>query len=192
MRELGDRAGELDARRAAPDNDERQKRRALPLVGLPLRLLEGEEYAAPYGGRVLERLEAGRERLPGIVAEIGVPRAGRQHERVVAKRRAVIEAKLASLLVDRLDGRQQRRDIRAPAKEMPDRPGDLRGRERRRRRLIEQRLKQMVVASIDDRDLNRRAGKPVHGLEPAEPGADHDHMMSAHRALRPLSNGPET
>ena len=109
-----------------------------------------------------------------------MPRAGRQHERVVAKRRAVIEAKLARLLVDRLDGRQQGRDILAPAKEMPDRPGDLRGRERRRRRLIEQRLKQMVVASIDDRDLDRRAGKPVHGLEPAEPGADHDHMMGGH------------
>ena len=163
------------------------------LVGLPLRLLEGEEDTASYRGRILERLEAGRERLPGVVAEIGVPRAGREHERVVAKRRAVIEAKLARLLVDGLDGRQQSRDILAPAQEMPDRPGDLRGRERRRRRLIEKRLKQMVVASIDDRDLDRRAGKPVHGLEPAEPGADHDHMMSAHRHIpSDVNNRPES
>ncbi len=85
-RELGDRAGELDARRTGADNDEGQKRRALPLVGLALRLLEGEEDAAPYGRRVLERLEARRERLPSIMAEIGVPRAGRQHERVIANR----------------------------------------------------------------------------------------------------------
>ena len=63
---------------------------------------------------------------------------------------------------------------------MPDRPGDLRRRKRRRRRLIEKRLKQMVVASIDDGDLNRRAGESVDGLEPAEPGADYDHMMSGH------------
>ena len=103
------------------------------------------------------------------MAEIGVPRAGRQHERVVAKRRAVIEAKLASLPVDGLDGRQQGRDIRAPAKEMPDRPGDLRGRERRGRRLIEKRLKQVMVASVDDRDADRRAGKPVTDSSPPNP-----------------------
>ena len=81
--------------------------------------------------------------------------------------------------VDGLDGRQQRCDILAPAQKVPDRPGDLRGRERRCRRLIEQRLKQMVVASVDDGDPDRRAGKPMDGLEAAEPGADHDHMMSA-------------
>ena len=46
----------------------------------------------------------------------------------------------------------------------------------------------MVVASIDDRDFNRRAGKPVRGLEAAEPGADHHHMMSAHHHIRPKVN----
>jgi hypothetical protein len=46
----------------------------------------------------------------------------------------------------------------------------------------------VVVASIDDRDADWRSGKPVHSLEPAEPGADHDHMMSAHRSTRPTVN----
>jgi hypothetical protein len=50
--------------------------------------LKGEENAPANGRRILERFQARRERLPRIVAEIGVPRAGRQHERVVAKRRA--------------------------------------------------------------------------------------------------------
>ena len=86
--------------------------------------------------------------------------------------------KLASLAVDGLDGSKQSRDILAPAKEVPDRPRDLGGRERRCRRLIEQRLKQMMVTAVDDGDPDRRAGEPVDGLQPAEPGADHDHLMS--------------
>ena len=80
---------------------------------------------APYRRRVLERLETRRERFPSVMAEIGVPRAGREHERIVVKRRAVIEVKLVSLLIDGLDGSEQGHDIRAPAKEMPDRPGNL-------------------------------------------------------------------
>ena len=101
----------LDPRRVCADDDKGHERRELLLVDLALRRLEGEENAAPYGGRVLERLQARRERLPGVMAEIGVPRAGRQHERVVANRRAVIEAELTSLLVNCLDGRQQGRVI---------------------------------------------------------------------------------
>ena len=133
-------------------------------------------------------LRSGRERLPIVVAEIGVPRAGREHERVVANRRAVIEVELTSLLVDGLDGRQQGRDIPAPAQELPDRPGDLRRGERRSRGLIEKRLKQVMIATIDDRDANRRSREPVNGLESAEPGADHDRMMSAHHPVRPTVN----
>ncbi len=58
-RQLGNRAGKLDALDGLNGyNHESQKRRALLLVGLALGLLEGEEDAAPYGGRVFERLEA--------------------------------------------------------------------------------------------------------------------------------------
>jgi hypothetical protein len=40
--------------------------------------------------------------------------------------------------------------------------------------LIEQRLKEMVVASIDERDADRRAGKPLNRFQPAESTADDD------------------
>jgi hypothetical protein len=36
-----------------------------------------------------------------------------------------------------------------------------------------------MIATIDDRNADRRSGKPVNSLEPAEPGADHDRVMSA-------------
>src|SRR5262249_27819518 len=159
------------AGRPGADNDEGHERRPLLRVWLALRLFEGEEDAAANGRRVLERLQARRERLPIVMAEIGVARAGRQNERVVGEHRAVIEMQLATLLVDGLDRGEQGRDLLALAKQMSDRPGDLRWRERRRRRLIEQRLEQVMVATIDDRDADWRAGKPVNGFEPAKSGA---------------------
>src|SRR5579872_1077290 len=91
------------------------------------------------------------------------------------------------LPVDGLDGGEQSGDLRAAAKEMPDRPGDFRGRKRSGRRLIEQRLKQVMVATIDDRDANRRSSETVNRLEPAESGADHDHMISFGHPIRPDS-----
>ena len=81
-REFGDRSGKLDPRRASADDDEGHESRALQLAGLALRPLEGEENAASDRCRVFERLQARRERLPVVMAEIGVPRAGRHHQRI--------------------------------------------------------------------------------------------------------------
>ena len=70
-------------------------------------------------------------------------------------------------------------DVPALAQEVPDRPGDLRRRERGGRDLIEKRLKQMMIAAVDEGDADRRAGEPMNGFEPAESGADDDHVMGA-------------
>ena len=78
--QLGDRARHLDAGRAAADDDEVQQPRALGRVGLGLGLLEGEQDAAADVGRVVDGLQAGRERRPVVVAEIGVLRAGREDQ----------------------------------------------------------------------------------------------------------------
>ena len=148
-------------------------------VRLALRPLEGEQNAAPDGGRVFERLQARRERLPIVMAEIGVPGAGRQHQRIEVDGRSVIEPDASRVLVDGLDRSEQRRHVPALAQEMPDRPGDLRRRERGGRDLIEKRLKQMMIAAVDEGDADRRPGKPMNGFEPAESGADDDHVMGA-------------
>ena len=84
-RQFDDRPGELDPGRAGADNDEGEQRRPPCLIALALRLLEGDQNAAPDGGRVFERLQSRRERLPIIMAEIGVTRAGRQHQRIVVE-----------------------------------------------------------------------------------------------------------
>ena len=65
--------------------------------------------------------------------------------------------------------------LRWPAEDGADRPGDVAGRERGRRHLVEQRLEQMVVVPVDQRDLGRRAGQGARHLEPAEAGAEDHH-----------------
>src|SRR5712672_1129441 len=64
---------------------------------------------------------------------------------------------------------------------MPDRPGDLRGREHRRADLVEQRLEQVMVALVDDGDAQPRpgcgAGEPLTERQTAEACADDDDVM---------------
>ena len=54
-------------------------------VGLALGALEGEQHPAADLERVLQALEPGRERLPFVVAEVGVAGAGGDDEIVVAE-----------------------------------------------------------------------------------------------------------
>ena len=112
-------------------------------------------------GGVFQRLQARRERLPLVMAEIGVTRAGGENQRVVGHGVAVIEQHALGRGVDAADGGKQRRHLRAVAQEIADRPGDLGGRQRGGRDLVEQRLEQMMVAAVDQRDLRpaRRQGR---------------------------------
>jgi hypothetical protein len=41
----------------------------------------------------------------------------------------------------------------------------------------------MVVASIEDRDANRRPPERTRRLEPAEPGTHDDHVFGCHQDL---------
>jgi hypothetical protein len=54
--------------------------------------------------------------------------------------------------------------------------------------LVKKRLKEVVVATVDQRDANWRSGESMNGLEPAESGADYDHMMTAHCLSAPTLN----
>ncbi len=155
-REFGNGAGQFHAGRPAADDRQRQQRLALLRIGFPLGLLEGQQDAPPNGGGVLERLQPGRERLPFVMAEIGVAGAGGEHQRVVGDRAAVVEQHALAGAVDATDIGEQRRHVLALAQEMADRPGNLRGRQRRGRHLIEQWLEKMVVALVDHGDADRR------------------------------------
>ena len=146
-------------------------------VGLALGLLEGEQDAAADLERVLEALETGRERLPVLVAEIGVARAGREHEVVVAEA-AVFQHELVRRDVDRHGLREQHAGVGLAAQDGADRVRDVGGREPGSRDLVEQRLEEMVVAAVDERHVHRRAAERLGGGEAAEAAAD-DHDVRA-------------
>jgi hypothetical protein len=96
--------------------------------------------APAQGGGVFQRLQAGRERLPFVMAEIGMPRPGGEHQRVIGQRVAVLEQHALAAAIDAGDGGEQGRHVGPVAEEITDRPGDFRGRERGGRDLVEQRL----------------------------------------------------
>ena len=161
-------------------------------IGLALGALERDQNAPPQRGGVLERFQSRRERLPFVMAEIGVARAGGEHQRVVRHRVAVVEQHGMAVGIDSGDCGKQRRHLLASTQQMANRPGDFGRGERGGRDLIEQRLEQMMVAAVDQGDLHRRTGKPEGALQPTETGADDHHAMRlfrrAHYGMRPRLN----
>ena len=84
-RDLGERAGHLDARRPAANHHERQQPLAANRIGLALGVLERQQHATADVERVLDRLESGRHRAPLVVPEVGVRRAARDNQIVVGQ-----------------------------------------------------------------------------------------------------------
>jgi hypothetical protein len=75
-RDLGQRAGHLDACRSATDDDKGEKFAAALRIHFPFGALECQQDAAPDLQRVLQGFETGRDSAPFVVAEIGVRSAG--------------------------------------------------------------------------------------------------------------------
>ena len=119
------------------------------------------------------------------MAEIGVLRAGCDDQVVERDAAAIGEAHLVRHRVDAADLAQQRRHLAAAMQQVPDRPGDFRCAEGGGGHLIEQGLEQMVVAAIDDRDVDGRAGEFVDRRQPAEAAADDHDPGSVHLRSHP-------
>ena len=175
-RHLGERARHLDAGRAAADHDERQERGAGAPVGLALGALERQQHPPPDLERILERLQARR----GACAT----RRGRNRRASRRSRRSGSRSSISpSVRMSRLAARsiagglgEQHLDVALPPQDPADRRGDVPRRQRRHRDLIQQRLEDMMVAPIDQRDPHRRAAQRPRGIQAAETAAD-DHDM---------------
>ena len=91
---------------------------------------------------------------PVIVAEIGVGDARRQDQDVVIDRAVGQD----DPFLGHVDGRgvgQHHADVRLMAEDPADRRGDVGRAERGGRHLVEQRLEEVVVGAVDDRDPAR-------------------------------------
>ena len=114
--------------------------------------------------------------------------AGRDDQRVVRDRSAVGEQDLAPLRVDADRLAEDDRRVALLAEDRAQRLGDVAGRQRARRDLVQQRLEQVEVAPVDERqaDLGIDA-EAARGVQPGEPATDdHDAMRQSRRLGRRL------
>src|SRR5690606_6593791 len=123
---------------------------------------------------VFERLETGSPSTPFVVAEVSMCRPCR-HDQIVERQAGAVGK------CERLAGDVNRRDVAHPyarvvlmPKNPPDRCGDIARRQSRRRHLIEQRLKHVVVAPVDQQDLGGGLSESLGRGQAAETTADDD------------------
>ena len=81
---------------------------------------------------------------------------------------------------------EQHRDVLLVAQHPPDRRGDVARRQRRRRDLVQQRLEEMVVVAVDQRDADRRARERPRRVEAAEAAADDHDVWKRSRSVHVL------
>ena len=72
---------------------------------------------------------------------------------------------------------QQDADVAVALEDRAERIGDLAGRERPGRDLVGERLEEMEVAAVDERDLDRRTPQLRDRLQAAETSADDDDVV---------------
>ena len=180
LRDLCDRAGHFNAGGAAAYDDEGKQTPLLRGVGDQLGLLEGDQNTAADAGRVLDALEARRIGRPFVMAEIGVHGAGRDHQ-IIVGHVAEIGVQQLFLHIHAADVLHQHRRVALLAQDMPDRPGHVGGRKRRRRHLVEQRLEAVMVLAVDQDDVGGRTPQRLGRLQPAKAGAYDHHPGNAFR-----------
>jgi hypothetical protein len=123
-RDLGERAGQFDARRAAADDGERQQAALSSGIRFALGCFERQQHAPADVERIVQRLQPGRTRFPFWMAEVRV-RGPARDDQIVIRDRAAIELQLAFRRVDSVDIRQQHLDVFLLPQDPPNRRGDI-------------------------------------------------------------------
>jgi hypothetical protein len=176
---LADRAGELDAGRSAAHDHERQARLARLRILRALGELERGQHAPPDLGRLFQRLESRREALPALLPEVRVLRAGREQQVIVCEL-AEVAAHDARIAVDRARFTLNHRDVPVARQQAADRHRDLGRAQAGHRDLIEQRLEQVMIATIDDPHVDRvRPAEDLCGVHAGETAADDHHALTS-------------
>ncbi|HJQ84765.1 MAG TPA: hypothetical protein VKA21_11850 [Candidatus Binatia bacterium] len=190
---LGERAGHLDAGRAAADDDEREHRPPLGLVGRHDRVLERAEEVVPQPARVVERVEPERVLRDARDPEV-LGRAARRDDQV--RVRDVVARRRAQRVRDRIavdDARQPEIHGRQATEDAPRRVRDLLRLEPRDCNLVDEGKEAVVVPRVDPERRHAGTAESAHGAEPCEPRAEHDHarrvavVHRVHSGVPPLT-----
>jgi hypothetical protein len=152
---------------------------ALPhRIGFAFGSFERQQDAPPDRDGVFERFQPRRERLPLLVAEIRMARAARYNQVVIVEHGAVGQLDSTRGDIDARRLAEEHAYVSGPPQNPPDRRGDITWRERRRGDLIQQRLKDVMVAAIEQRDLDVGLSQRFCRRQPAKSAADNDHMWA--------------
>ncbi len=167
----------LDPGRAGADDDDREP--LLPLGGVVLdgRHLEGAEDPPAQLEGVVDRLHSGRVAGELVVAEVRLVHPGGDDQAVVGDLevpemggRGGVHDPLLEIEPRHLG--QLDADVLVAPDDVTQRRGDLPRREHAGGDLVQQRLEQVVVASIDQRDVDGRMGEMPDRQQPTEAPAD--------------------
>ena len=174
-RDLGECAGQLDAGRPSADDDERELRLPANRIRLALGAFERHEHAATDLQRVLQTLQTGRIGLPVVMAEVRVGRAG-GHDQVVVRNLGAVRQMHGMLRgLDAIDLAEQNLDVPLSSQDPSDGRRDVARRQPGRRDLIEERLKDVMIAAIDDGDVDGGAAQCARGIQPTKSTTDDEH-----------------
>jgi hypothetical protein len=159
--QIGKGSCQLDPGGPSPDDGNRHEPAPLGGIGREFRAFEIREHGPAHALGIGERLQRKRVLRPFAPAEVrGARPGGEQHVvEVIARTRAT--RRVLARRVHRHDLVHQYRHIAGILENLADRAGDIRGRERGRRHLIEQRLEEMMIGPVHKRDIE--AGVPREG-----------------------------
>ena len=183
--QLGEGAGQLDARGPAADHDDGHEPIAFGRVLRHLGPLDGGKDAPPDVDGIVDRLQAEGVFGPLRMAEVGRARTGGDDEIVEGEFLGFADHLLARR-VDPDDLVHQHRDVGTIRHDGADGLGDVRHGQTRRGHLVEQRLEKVVVRAVKKRDAGDPRGECAAEGEASEAAADHDDVgngLCAHGAF---------
>jgi hypothetical protein len=114
------------------------------------------------------------------MSEVGVARAGGDDEVVVVEHVAVGQPDGAMSGVDGLRFSKEHAHVGRVPEDPAERRGDITRRQRSGRDLVEERLEQVVVVAIEQRDAHRVTAEHLGGHQASEATAENHHMWVRH------------
>ena len=188
MGELGNLAHQLHPGGPSADDDERQPFGTLLRIGGQLRHLElGQDGVALQAG-ILNRLHSRRVLSELGLAEVGVGGPGCDDQRVVGQLETAAVGLAGShdprIEVDVVHVGEDDARVALFGQNAAQRRCDQAGREDAGGDLIEQRLEQVMVGSVNHREIQIDAVESPRDVETAEPAADDDHPVALADPIR--------
>ncbi len=174
--DFGQGAGQLHPGRPAADHGEAQPCRLARRVGLGLGALEGQEQLAAQRDGIVQCLQAGSIGGPLVVAEVSMCGPGAQQQGVVTNLAAIGQGDLPGLLVDCGHLAQPHFHVALVAEDVAQWRGDIRCGQAGGGDLVQQRLEQVMVATVHQSDADAAVGQGPGGPQAGKAAADDDQV----------------